>query len=96
MAVALAWPLPEATLLRVDLPQATPAASTLLGTRPERIHVGSTRDEVRRLAGRPTLEDGDVWLYGPSEIRFEDDRVVEWHDSSLRPLPVDAPRAGLR
>ena len=42
--------------------------------------------DVLVVQGRPTLQSDAIWEYGPSWIRFEDDRVVEWHSSPLYPL----------
>lgn len=88
-----AWPAPTET----GMPAASPPPSTPSPRKdgadgratPESfIDAGSTRREVLDLAGQPQLDAGDRWDYGPSWVRFRDDRVVDWYSSPLRPLPV--------
>lgn len=47
-----------------------------------------TAIDVARIAGEPMLRSPERWDYGPSEVRFERGKVVGWHVSPLRPLPV--------
>lgn len=56
------------------------------------IDVGTKKDDVLRLAGRPLFQSEGIWDYGPSEVRFEHGLVVRWHSSPLRPLPVSNDR----
>jgi hypothetical protein len=62
---------------------------------PTFIDVGVSKDDVLRLAGPPLFQSEAVWEYGPSEVHFEKDLVVRWHNSPLRPLPVQAGDAGI-
>lgn len=52
------------------------------------IHVGSTTGDVLSIEGRPIANGAGRWDYGPSWIRIEDGRVVDWYSSPLRPLHV--------
>jgi hypothetical protein len=54
------------------------------------LQIGMTTDMVRRIEGQPLLLGDNRWNYGPSWIRFEKGRVVDWYSSPLRPLDVDA------
>jgi len=54
--------------------------------------VGSTRQEVLGIQGRPTDDKGDIWYYGNSIIFFEKGRVVAWQQSATNPLRVSSPR----
>lgn len=55
---------------------------------------GMSPHEVLDMLGEPdSRESGDKhWVYGPSWVRFECSKVVDWHSSMLRPLR--ASRAG--
>ncbi|MEO7637690.1 MAG: hypothetical protein ABIS85_00615 [Pseudoxanthomonas sp.] len=53
---------------------------------PTQIEIGVNAGTVRVLQGNPTHSDEAEWTYGPSWIRFEDRRVVDWYSSPLRPL----------
>jgi hypothetical protein len=59
---------------------------------PTVIRIGSSMDDVLRIQGAPTLQEEDVWQYGPSFVRFHDGRVRDWHSSPLQPLRVATPR----
>jgi DnaJ-like protein len=50
--------------------------------------IGSSKDEVRSIQGTPVTESEAVWDYGPSRVYFENNRVVRWETSPLRPLRV--------
>jgi hypothetical protein len=52
------------------------------------IHRGMDEQGVLAIQGQPTLIREDVWEYGPSWLRFEKGRVVEWHSSPLYRLKV--------
>ena len=44
-------------------------------------------DAVRASEGEPTLMvSNERWEYGPSWIRFEHGKVVDWYSSPLYPL----------
>lgn len=43
-------------------------------------------DTVRAIEGAPIMVNGDRWDYGPSWIRFENGKVVDWYSSELQPL----------
>lgn len=56
--------------------------------------LGMPGAEVSRLLGEPVERDAysERWIYGPSWVEFECDRVFDWYSSRLKPLPVDGPR----
>jgi hypothetical protein len=60
------------------------------------LRLGMSADEVRVLEGDPVSMHGDLWEYGPSWIRFDQDRVVDWHSSPLRALHTGEPVQGSR
>jgi len=64
-----------------------PPSSTL----PQHLELGMDSGAVRTLEGEPVMINGQRWDYGPSWIRFEDNHVIDWYSSQLRPLK--APRS---
>lgn len=82
------------------------ASSANAGTRPPAMHAGRTghedhayvlagmdADAVLSIQGPPSRVSDDVWEYGPSWLRFEDGRLVEWHSSPLYRLRTRTPRS---
>ncbi|MHA6203846.1 J domain-containing protein [Dyella soli] len=63
-------------------PTPAPAAAASAPT----LSIGMSMDQVREIEGEPTSVRGSRWEYGPSWIRFENDQVVEWHNSPLHSL----------
>lgn len=53
---------------------------------PQQLDLGMDAATVRKLEGEPDMINGKRWDYGPSWIRFEDNHVVDWYSSQLRPL----------
>jgi hypothetical protein len=54
------------------------------------IALGMGPDAIRAIEGPPgAIVSGERWEYGPSWIRFENNKVVDWYSSPQRPL--DAP-----
>ena len=54
---------------------------------PPTIALGMDADTVRANEGPPRdIIAGERWEYGPSWIRFENNKVVDWYSSPLRPL----------
>lgn len=88
--LALGWdmvgrPAPAPAAVSTDnaeeaQPQA--ASSTSAGT----LALGMSRDDVRATLGEPLAVHGEQWEYGPSWVRFENDRVVDWYSSPLHAL----------
>jgi hypothetical protein len=84
-----------------DTPDAAPAASSDdIGALPAgapQLALGMDPDSVRAIEGTPPLDLGDRWEYGPSYLRFEHRKLVDWYSSPLRPLktattrPVETP-----
>jgi hypothetical protein len=58
---------------------------------PSTIALGMDTGAVRAIEGDPMLVGENRWDYGPSWIRFENDKVVDWHSSPLRPLKTPSP-----
>ena len=50
---------------------------------------GASCADVRAILGPPILGTAEVWEYGPSHVRFEDGRVIDWYSSPLTPIAVD-------
>lgn len=91
IVVWLVWPggqpPPPAAPLADAAPVSThgPAARTA-ADRPV-LELGMEAAAVRGIEGEPTLMIGDQrWEYGPSWIRFEQGKVVDWYSSPLYPL----------
>lgn len=91
IAVWLAWPgepppppaAPRAGTAEVSAHGATSGARA---DRPA-LALGMDAASVRGIEGEPTLMISDQqWEYGPSWIRFEDGKVVDWYSSPLYPL----------
>lgn len=55
---------------------------------PKTFQLNSTRDEVRAAQGAPLHETDTLWDYGLSQIFFQHDRVVGWHESPQHPLRI--------
>ncbi|NDK38762.1 hypothetical protein DT603_07895 [Pseudoxanthomonas gei] len=80
----------------VTQPVALPAAPTYATTTqaeeppaiapPRLIEIGMDAVTVRALQGDPMQTEGSEWTYGPSWIRFEDERVIDWYSSPLHQL----------
>ncbi|MCK7593995.1 J domain-containing protein [Pseudomarimonas salicorniae] len=75
-------------------PAPTTAAALVAGAP---LELDSSASEVRARIGRPPLRrvtgfDSEVWEYGPSMVALRDDRVVDWYNSPLRPLPFPSER----
>lgn len=60
-------------------------------TAPPRLELGMDRATVLAIQGEPLQYDDRDWLYGPSWIRFERGRVVDWYSSPLYRLRVATP-----
>lgn len=78
-------PTPAADAATPSHPEAPPAS-------PARIRLGSSKDEVLAILGRPAYARDDMWEYGPSRVEFEGGRISGWYSSPLAPLPVDEHR----
>ena len=48
-------------------------------------------ETVRSKQGNPMHSEGSEWIYGPSWIRFERDRVIDWYSSPLHRLETETP-----
>lgn len=88
------WPTPSAPESgfsgRVPAPSLLGAAESPPATGPRVINLGMDIRMVQLLQGTPALINDDLWEYGPSWIRFEKNKVIDWYSSPLQPLKVDA------
>ncbi len=77
---------PSDDLARPDTANEAPAES------PRResgwIWLGSTVGEVYAVQGVPTSTQGETWLYGKSQIRFANGKVISWNQHPENPLRI--------
>ncbi len=52
----------------------------------ELLEIGMDMETVRQIQGDPMQQDGVEWIYGPSWLRFERGRLVDWYSSPLHAL----------
>jgi hypothetical protein len=57
------------------------------------LELGMQADQVLAIQGDPVRIRGDEWEYGPSWLRFENGRLVDWYSSPLYRLrtPTETP-----
>ncbi len=55
------------------------------------LRIGMEKPVVLEIQGNPTFSNDELWEYGPSWVRFEDEHVAEWYSSPLYPLHVATP-----
>lgn len=65
------------------------AAATPHSMHGQRLKLGMTATDVLAVQGQPVYIRGEEWGYGPSWLRFEKGRLVDWHSSPLRRLQTD-------
>lgn len=58
---------------------------------PPLLELGMDQATVRAIQGEPLQHDDRDWIYGPSWIRFERGRVVDWYSSPLYRLHTATP-----
>ena len=56
---------------------------------PRLIEIGMDSETVRSIQGDPVQWEGSEWIYGPSWIRFERGRVIDWYSSPLHRLKTE-------
>ncbi|MEL1263986.1 J domain-containing protein [Pseudoxanthomonas putridarboris] len=61
---------------------------------PDHLVMGMDMEAVLQVQGAPTRQGSTVWEYGPSWVRFEGDRLVEWYSSPLYRLKTRETRVG--
>jgi hypothetical protein len=76
----------ETSVALEDAPAAEHSAPRLLS-------LGMDMRTALDIQGRPSHQRGSTWEYGPSWLRFDDGRLVEWYSSPLYRLKVSAPSA---
>lgn len=88
--------------------RSAPDSSATAGTHPSAARVetasqdghsyvlaGMDADTVLAIQGPPSRISDDVWEYGPSWLRFQDGRLVEWHSSPLYRLKTRTSRGSV-
>lgn len=55
------------------------------------LEVGMDAATVVAIQGKPMRSSDVEWTYGPSWLRFEDGKLVDWYSSPLRPLQTASP-----
>ncbi|OOG53849.1 hypothetical protein B0E47_11630 [Rhodanobacter sp. B05] len=96
----LSWPgehpsTPSLSILGGVRPPPPLASPAQVGASP--IGLGMDADAVRASEGEPTLMvNNERWEYGPSWIRFERGKVVDWYSSPLYPLNTTTRSPGER
>lgn len=63
-----------------------PAPPAKTAARVSPLAPGLDEDAVRAAEGEPLIMSDGRWEYGPSWVRLEDHKVVDWYSSPLRPL----------
>lgn len=76
----------EAAQLRVRADRSAAVNPRAIG----RIALGMDAATVLALQGEPARVRGTTWEYGPSWLRFENGRLVDWYSSPLRRLRTAA------
>lgn len=77
---------PPAGLSPIAAPSRQAAQPVKADISVHRLAAGVSEDTVRAAEGEPLILSDGRWEYGPSWIRFEDHKVVDWYNSPLRPL----------
>lgn len=68
-------------------------ASAAAGPRYAQLQLGMDAEAVLQVQGTPTRMSTYVWEYGPSWVRFEKGKLVEWHSSPLYRLKAAQPQS---
>ena len=58
---------------------------------PTRLALGMDAATVLAIQGEPVRRSDSEWTYGPSWLRFEKGKLVDWYNSQLYPLRTDTP-----
>lgn len=78
--------LPRPTPLAVSTVRPPATAAPARARTPDFFTVGSSKDEVLAIQGRPTVTSQRVWEYGESRVYFHQDRVTRWEIWPRDPL----------
>lgn len=70
-------------------------ASTVAGPQSAQLRLGMDAAAVLQVQGTPTRMGTSVWEYGPSWVRFEKGKLVEWHSSPLYRLKTAQPQSAV-
>ncbi|KAF1710018.1 hypothetical protein CSC70_10115 [Pseudoxanthomonas kalamensis DSM 18571] len=73
-----------------DTPDArqTPPTHSGESATPGYLHAGMDMDSVLAIQGPPTMRNETLWEYGPSWLRFEEGKLVDWYSSPLYRLKI--------
>lgn len=88
---------PGDTAAQTRRPAGRPARAQSLPVRPAPVvqapmlEVGMDAGAVVAIQGEPMRSSDVEWTYGPSWLRFEDGKLVDWYSSPLRPLRTASP-----
>jgi hypothetical protein len=89
-AILLLWNTdPSAPPAPAAAPESTTAVESVdshTGSPARLIELGMSPEAVQAIEGNPFVMNTDRWEYGPSWVRFENHKVVDWYSSALRPL----------
>lgn len=77
---------PEAELISTPTPVRAVPIAVKTSSAYDGIRRGMPKRVVTEILGAPISMDQDRWYYGPSWLRFEDGKLVEWYSSPLRRL----------
>lgn len=75
----------DAPATAIDVTSAPETSAIKLST----LQIGMSKSEVMAIEGAPIEARDDHWWYGPSWLRFKEDKLAGWYSSQLRPLRVD-------
>ena len=73
----------------IATPDAPPSTNEAL---PSRLALGMDVEAVLAIQGEPVRRSDVEWTYGPSWLRFERGKLVDWYSSQLRPLRTSGAR----
>jgi len=86
-ALVLGSPEPAGTTATPEGATAMPVAPDPTSpARPSHLALGMDADTVLAIQGAPMRRSDVEWTYGPSWLRFERGKLVDWYSSRLRPL----------
>lgn len=90
LALSWDWPKPMAEESTPGATRVAPEA-TAIAANTHRLELGMDETTVLAIQGEPVHVGNGQWDYGPSWLRFEQGRLVDWHSSPLHRLKTDTP-----
>lgn len=76
------WSMPTEPEEPTSAPEFTGPVTTVVVIR-NRLEVGMDKNTVLAIQGEPLHKYETEWDYGPSWLRFEQDRLIDWYSSPL-------------